>query len=138
MTLIRSILIQPGPPCKTATSRASMESFEMSISTRAGLRHCKKQGMQYRSGNRTTTRSDYIGALKEFQLLNSPIFIGSALPMKMKMKMNPSTMKPFISMFMQTRLRGEHFGRACAVRSKRENAMPEDGIAEGKSPTDGF
>ena len=50
----------------------------------------------------------------------------------------PSAMKPFISMCMRIRLRGERFGRTCAVRSKRENAMRADGTAEGKSPTDGL
>jgi IS30 family transposase len=33
---------------------------------------------------------------------------------------------------------GERFGRTCAARSKRENAMRADGTAEGKSPTDGL
>jgi len=40
------------------------------------------QGMQPRSGNRITTRTDHIAVSEQFHLLSSPTFIGSALPMK--------------------------------------------------------
>jgi len=50
----------------------------------------------------------------------------------------PSAMKPFISMFMQTRRKAGRFGSTCAVRSKRGSAMQVAETGEDKSPTDGL
>jgi hypothetical protein len=74
-------------PCKRLGFRTPAEVFhKLKTSMRAGSKHCNKQGMRPRAGNRTTTRSGHIAALEGFHLLSSPTFIGSEQPMKV----NPS------------------------------------------------
>ncbi len=48
----------------------------------------------------------------------------------------PSAMKRFTCAFMPTRPRVKFFGKTCAVRSKRRNAMPVGVTAGGRSPTE--
>ena len=83
---IRHILIQPGRPMQNGYIESFNGKFRDEHLNESWFKHCNKQGMRPRSGNRTTTRSGHIAALDGFHLLSSPTFIGSELPMKV----NPS------------------------------------------------